>query len=376
MFAALASLGFAARGVWVAAGSGESLEACEAGADFPPLSIVVPARNEQRQIERCVRSLLAQRYPDFEVVVVDDESSDRTRAILESIAREDARLHVVSGSPLPPGWVGKPWALHQGARAARGKWLLFTDADTIHRPAAAAWAVGYALRHGLSALSLLSTQELGSAVERIVLPSILWTIAVAVGPLDALNDPRKRDAALFNGQYIAFERAAYEALGGHAAVRSEIAEDFELAHLVKRDGRFRAKLIGASDVVRTRMYRDLGEIWRGFSKNLYLGARGNRARAAAGILLLACVAPLPQVLLLDAVLRRRGREAALLAGSLACAVAAAEYGMRRTGLPPGSGLWLPLGLPVTTAVAVDSACRHESRRGVEWRGRRYAADGA
>ena len=371
--AVLAAGAFAARSLHVALCSNDRIEPVEPSDDLPSLSIVVPARDEERQIEECVRSLLAQRYPHLEVVVVDDRSSDATRAILTRLAREDDRLHIVTGEPLPRGWVGKPWALHQGARRASGDWLLFTDADTVHEPRAAASAMRYARDRELGALSLLSTQELGSLAERAVLPSILWAIACGAGPLVDVNDASKSGSALFNGQYILMRRDAYAAIGGHASVKGEIAEDFELAHLLKTDGRYRTMLVGANDLVRTRMYRNLREIWNGFGKNLALGARGNPLVLAAGMGFIAFVAPVPQLLLLRAFRRRRYREAAWMGGATVATMLAAEVGMRRSRFPRGSGAWLPAGLTIMLGILLDSAYRHAGGRGVRWRGRRYGA---
>ncbi len=371
--AVLAAGAFAARSLHVALCSNDRIEPVEPSDDLPPLSIVVPARDEERQIEGCVRSLLAQRYPHLEVVVVDDRSSDATHAILARLAREDDRLRIVTGEPLPRGWVGKPWALHQGARRASGEWLLFTDADTVHEPRAAASAMRYARDRKLGALSLLSTQDLGSLAERAVLPSILWAIACGAGPLADVNDASKSGSALFNGQYILMRADAYAAIGGHEAVKGEIAEDFELAHLLKTDGRYRTMLVGANDLVRTRMYRNLREIWNGFGKNLALGARGNPLVLAAGVGFLAFVAPVPQLLLLRALQRRRYREAAWMGGATVATMLAAEVGMRRSRFPRGSGAWLPVGLTIMLGILLDSAYRHAGGRGVRWRGRRYGA---
>ena len=371
--AVLAAGAFAARSLHVALCSNDRIEPVEPSDDLPPLSIVVPARDEERQIEGCVRSLLAQRYPHLEVVVVDDRSSDATHAILARLAREDDRLRIVTGEPLPRGWVGKPWALHQGARRASGEWLLFTDADTVHEPLAAASAMRYARDRKLGALSLLSTQDLGSLAERAVLPSILWAIACGAGPLADVNDASKSGSALFNGQYILMRADAYAAIGGHEAVKGEIAEDFELAHLLKTDGRYRTMLVGANDLVRTRMYRNLREIWNGFGKNLALGARGNPLVLAAGVGFLAFVAPVPQLLLLRALQRRRYREAAWMGGATVATMLAAEVGMRRSRFPRGSGAWLPVGLTIMLGILLDSAYRHAGGRGVRWRGRRYGA---
>lgn len=368
--AALSAAAFIFRSIAVARGSGERIEPRAPDRDFPMLSIVVPARNEERQIAQCIRSLLGQRYPHFEVIAVNDRSDDRTGAILAAIARTDSRLTVVHGEALPEGWIGKPWALEQGARIARGDWLIFTDADTTHEPPAAASAIGYALEHGAHAVSLLPTQRFESIAERVFLPTILWMIAFAVGSLDEINDHKRPDAAIFNGQYIAFERAAYDAIGGHAAVRDAIAEDYELARLLKRDGRFNTRLAGANDLVRTRMYRSFREIWEGFSKNLYVAMEQGRRKGIAGAIVLAALAPLPEMLLLDAMSRRRYAVAARIFTLIAATAAAAEFGMRRSRFPRGSGAFFPIGAATMLAILLNSVRRRRTGR-IAWRGRTY-----
>jgi chlorobactene glucosyltransferase len=352
--------------------SRSSIETREPSDSLPSLSIVVPARNEERQIERCVRSLLATRLPNFEVIVVDDESNDATRSILERIGAGAPQLTVIQGAPLPPGWVGKSWALTQGARAARGEWLLFTDADTVHAPLAASSALGWAIARGYDVVSLLPDQEAVGLPERIFLPTILYVILLGIGPLDDINDPRKPDVALFNGQYVLASRPAYDGIGGHAAVRGEVAEDLELARLFKRDGRFRTLLTGGNALVRTRMYRSFGEIWRGFVKNFALAARGNALAAIVGATLLACISPGSPILLL-ALLTQRAWIAALgLAVAMAVVIGIAETGMRAMRFRIGSGLALPLGLALVLAIFSTSVFCSYAGGGVEWRGRRYS----
>ena len=361
---------FVARSLNVTLRSQEKIETAQPLDDLPFLSIVVPARDEERQIEGCVRSLLAQRYPRFEVIVVDDRSTDGTRAILDGIAEEDARLKIVAGADLPPDWIGKPWALQQGGDVARGEWLLFTDADTIHEPLAASSSVQYALAHGTDVLSLLPTQIVKSFAERAVLPSILWMIAFAVGSLDAVNDPSRLDSAILNGQFVLFKRSAYTALGEHTAVAGCIAEDYEFAQIVKRDGRFRLRLVGANDLVYTRMYRSFAEIWQGFEKNLYLAVEDRPVRAALGALVLASLAPLAELLLLQHLRTRRYTRAARMAAAIAATAAAAEFAMRRARFPKGSGAYFPIGIASMLAIFLSSVLRHRTGR-VVWRGRRY-----
>lgn len=371
MTLAAANLVFALRSLDVFLRSGARVELREPDPALPALSIIVPARNEERQIERCVRSLLAQRYPDFEVIVVDDCSYDGTHAILDRLARDHDRLKVIDGLPLAEGWIGKSWALTQGADAARGAWMLFTDADTEHEPPAAASAVRCALDRDYDVVSLLTDQQTIGVAERVFLPTILFTIVLAIGALDDVNDPRKPDVAIFNGQYILVSRDAYRAIGGHSAVRAEIAEDLELARRFKRDGRFRIFLAGANGLVRTRMYHSFGEIWDGFVKNFGLGARGHASQAVAGVALLGCVSPLSPIALLWLLASRAWVGAAILLSSMILTVAIVELGLRRMRFRRGSGLGLPVGVCVVLAIFATSLLRMLSGRGVEWRGRRY-----
>jgi chlorobactene glucosyltransferase len=365
------NLYFAARTFATAYRSRVAIEPCEVADDFPMLSIVVPARDEERQIECCVRSLLGQRYPNFEVIVVDDCSRDRTRAILDAIASEDQRLRVIAGAPLPAGWAGKPWALSQGIAQAKGVWLLGTDADTVHDVDAAGSAVAHAVRHRLGALSLITDQVLVSPAERMFLPSIIGTIGFGVGAFADINDPSKPDIAIFNGQFVLISRETYDAVGGYAAVRAEVAEDLELARLLKADGRFRIALVGSSGLVRTRMYQSFAEIWSGFVKNFALGVRGKPGTAAIAVVFLALLAPITPVAIVWAALIGATPAAWLLLVAMAVAMGASEYAMRQMRLPSGSGWTLPVGMSVTLAIFVTSLVRYSTGQGVEWRGRRY-----
>lgn len=351
--------------------------------DGPLVSIIVPARNEERVIERCVRSLLEQRYPSFEVIVLDDRSTDRTGQILAELARSDARLRVVGGTPLPAGWVGKCWAAQQAAAAARGSWLLFVDADTRHRPLMLASAVAFAEAHRADLLSLGPYQELGSLAERALLPAIFGVILLGGGSLAQVNDPR-HPIAKANGQFMLFRADVYRRIGRHESVRDEIVEDFALARRIKGTGH-RLLLVDGSDLVATRMYHSLGEIWEGFSKNAYLEARRHPAGLAIGLLVPWLVVALPP-LLFSRVLRwrLRGRSlnrvqrASLIQSGAQCALLL-WFSLQLTRLlrlrPPWA-LTVPLGLLFFGLVMANSAARVLSGRGVTWKGRRYEPGGA
>ncbi|GAC1399468.1 MAG: glycosyltransferase family 2 protein [Vulcanimicrobiaceae bacterium] len=335
------------------------------------LSIVVPARDEARSIEACVRSLLAQTWLDFEVVVVDDRSTDATPHILERLAREDARLRVVCGEPLPAGWIGKPWALAQGERHARGAWLLFTDADSVHASAGAASMLWFVTRAGVDAASIATHQQLGTFWERAVLPSILGTIMFVVGPLGDVNDPGKPRSALANGQYILVSRVAYDALGGHAALRNEIVEDVAFARRLKADGRFRYVLVGGQRIASVRMYHSLAEIWSGFTKNVYMGAEGNLAALAGGLLFTVTISVAPPTLAAVAFAKKRYPEALEALACTFAIVTTASWGMRRAGFARRLALLQPLGTAVFAGIIANSTLRILSGQGVTWRGRSY-----
>ncbi len=343
----------------------------DAVADAPPISIVVPARDEERSIERCVRSLLAQTLADFEVIVVDDRSTDRTREILERLAREDSRLRIVAGAELPAGWIGKTWALQQGAAVARGDWLLFTDADSVHSPASATSSLAFARAQHVDVISTITHQELRTFAERAILPSILGLVFFSQGNFRQLNDPAQTRRALANGQYIFISRRAYDGLGGHAAVRDQMVEDIEFARLVKRDGRYRLMLTAGEDLASVRMYHSFREIWNGFTKNMYYGPRGNLWALGGGLVFIAAVSFVPPLLALNALARRRPLEALEALMTSAALVATGGWAMASVRLDRRLGWFQPLGTAVLAAIVVNSTFAVLSGRGVEWRGRRY-----
>lgn len=247
---------------------------------LPRVSVLVPARNEEANIGACVRSLLAQDYPDFEVVVLNDGSTDRTGEILtDEMHRRDAersgpaRLRVLAGAELPEGWPGKHWACQQLAEASDGELILFTDADTQHGPRSLRHGVAALEAEGADLLTAIPHEETGTWAERLAVPVVPWSILTFLPLAIAYRLPHATLSATI-GQYMLFRRSAYTQIGGHAAVRGDPVDDMALGRRIKTQG-LRWRLADATRDVRCRMYRDAGQVFEGFSKNLF-AAFGNR----------------------------------------------------------------------------------------------------
>jgi glycosyltransferase involved in cell wall biosynthesis len=229
----------------------------------PQVSVIIPARNEEANLKTCLESLMKQNDVPFEIIVVNDHSSDRTKEIAQSFPG----VQVIDADPLPTGWTGKNNAVATGARAARTNWFLFTDADTIHLPGSLPRAFREARENGADLLSYSPEQIAVTFWEKAVLPVVFAELARQYPP-SKVSDPKSPEAAA-NGQYILVKRDAYEAVGGHAAVASAILEDVALARAIKASGR-KIRFRYAADAVRTRMYRNFRQLREGWTKNLAL----------------------------------------------------------------------------------------------------------
>jgi len=232
------------------------------------VSVIVPARNEETSLGACLESLVIQTGVSFEIIVVDDHSTDRTREIAAAIAAGDpARIRILEARPLVSGWTGKNNAVATGAGEAHGEWLLFTDADTVHVPGSLLRALTEAEEHHADLLSYSPDQVAVTFWEMAILPVVFAELARQYPP-SKVSDPDSPIAAA-NGQYILIRREAYNAVGGHAAVATDILEDVALARAVKASGR-RIRFRFAADAVRTRMYRNFAQLREGWTKNLAL----------------------------------------------------------------------------------------------------------
>ena len=264
----------------------------------PTVSICIPARDEALNIGACVRAALDSEWPDLEVVVVDDRSTDGTADAARAAAAGDPRLRIVAGTEPPAGWAGKAWACARAAGEARAGLLLFLDADVRIHPAAVRVLVAELDDRSLQLLSIFATWELVGFWERVVIPTVGWFIRGAVD-LDRINDPGAPEA-FANGQLILVRREGYDAVGGHAAIKDQILDDVRLAECFKRRGQAIGLRV-APWLFRVRLYRSLGVIFAGYSKNLYEGM-GRRPGVGLGAVLFIVVGTLlPYVAVVAAV---------------------------------------------------------------------------
>ncbi|HSJ26320.1 MAG TPA: glycosyltransferase [Longimicrobiales bacterium] len=346
------------------------------GEDAPLVSVVIPARNEAVNISACVASLLNTQYPNIELIVVDDGSTDGTGDIVRILAdHADGRLRLVQGAPLPPGWLGKPWACWQGYRLARGELILFTDADTRHDDALLGHAVGALQQNRADMVTVLPRQLMLSFWERLVLPHVFSIIFMRYHDLKRVNRTRNAKDVIANGQFILIRREAYDELGGHEALRGVVVEDQQLAQRLVTAGR-PIFVAHAHDIMDTRMYRSLGGIVEGWSKNLALGSRA----AAPG-----WIAPaVPWLIALYILVAWVLPPAVMVAGAFTGLVSGGAFGWSviTTGLsllfwltlllwmrvPPVYAVLYPVGALVTASLFVRSALRGSR---VAWKGREY-----
>lgn len=234
---------------------------------FPRVSILLPARNEEFNIESCVLSLLAQDYHDFQVVVLDDESSDSTWQIMVNLASEDDRMRIIKGKPLPEGWIGKNWACHQLSQAADGELLLFTDADTRHHPTILHAAVSATMAEEADLITAIPHQEVTSWAERLTIPVIFFCMMCFV-PLGLAYRLKAPILSATIGQFMMFRKNAYEKIGGHAAIKRNAVDDIALGRNIKSLG-LRWHLYDGRDRIRCHMYKDFRQVYEGLSKNLF-----------------------------------------------------------------------------------------------------------
>jgi chlorobactene glucosyltransferase len=343
----------------------------------PRVSVLVPARNEAHRIlSASIGSILAQDYADFEVVVVNDRSTDSTLAILRSLAEGDGRLRVLDGTETPEGWLGKPHALRQALEASNGEWVLATDADMLFHASALRTAVEYALEKNCDALTFIPRFDAHTFWERVFVPTWQWG-GLILFPPELVN----RDGSRFGmgiGGFFLMRRAALERVGGFEAVRSEVLEDMRMAEALKRSGA-RMHFQYAPGLVSTRMYSNFAELWESSAKNMFSILRFSVVLTLATLAWMFTLAVLPPALASVSALALALSSVnelwprLLLPNALTWALFISLLALvnRRFGVHARYALTAPLGWLLSCAVLVASALGVLTGRGLTWKGRRF-----
>jgi cellulose synthase/poly-beta-1,6-N-acetylglucosamine synthase-like glycosyltransferase len=333
-------------------------------ADAPLISVLVPARDEAASIGACVNSLLAQDYPNLEIIVLDDESTDGTAEIV----RRDPRVLVVAGAPSPHGWTGKNWACHQLAMHARGEVLCFVDADTILSRDALSRAAAELQDGDLGLVSMLLKTDTGTVAEAVLMPMVNHAL-LALLPAALMERAAHPDLAVALGPFMMVRREAYTAAGGHAAAPEHIVDDVQLARAVKASGHLVGMRNGTS-LVRTRWYEGFREIWDGFSKNAYGGLAYRPGVAFAALFIVAPALLFPFLRLGAAVSTGGALALPALQVSLILGTRAITS---RVGKDPMWSIPLhPVMITVWAGALARSMLLARSGREIEWKGRKYA----
>jgi chlorobactene glucosyltransferase len=347
-------------------------------ANAPLVSVIVPARNEAHNIARCVSSILSTSYPNLELIVVDDSSTDETAAIAREAAAGDPRARVITSPPLPDGWFGKQWACATGAKVARGSVLQFTDADTVHSADLVTRSTN-AMRGARAQLfSVAGRQELGGFWEKVIQPQIFTILSMRYGGTESVTQATRVNNKIANGQCIFVTHDSYNAIGGHGAVRSSVAEDLMLAQRFFA-ARKRVVLMLGLNQLSTRMYASLGEIINGWRKNVFAGGLdsvpfGKMGKTFFPLVLL--LPPLMQLLpVLVLVLSPLGHATpGIMLWAAIAAVATLVWWIVvyvTIGENPLYALAYPLGALVLLYIFVTAVIRG---RRVTWKGRTYLSD--
>lgn len=339
----------------------------------PRVSVLVPARDEEATIGACVASLAAQQYPDFEVLVLDDGSEDRTAEIVQGIASWSPHVRLIPGAPLPQGWVGKSWACHQLAHAAGGDWLIFTDADTEHTPNSISAAIAFAERADVAFFSGIPLQTMPGLLEKVVVPTVIF-LSFAYLPNRWITERLDPQFSATNGQLIGVTREAYVRIGGHEAVRAQIVEDVWMGRAAKRAG-IRTALAAAIETVRCRT--TARSVLAGFSKNLFPGLDYSLIGLLFFLITMLLLYVVPLVFVITSAINGNTTFALFWLPLGQVVIAALMRGLLalRFGMRWHQVFLHPLAALAMSVIALNSARLAFSRRGPTWKGRSYHRGG-
>lgn len=347
---------------------------------LPSISVIVPVRNEEGKVGRCLESLALQDYPDFEIIVIDDKSTDSSGRIIADLAARFSNIKVINGRESRQGWLGKCNALNHGSPHAKGDWLVFTDADTFHNPNSLRDAVGAAISYNVDMISFMPVQELYSFGERVIMPVLLGSFLMG-DPTNSINDPKSTRAYAY-GQYIMVKRTTYDAIGGHESVKDQILDDISIGRVTKEKG-FSVTACDGRPLYRVRMYTNFSELWSGWTKNAFALINCSIPSLIGVVMMLNFCLLAPFVTLAVAIANPKGLPEqvapALLWSSLAVQFTCMMIWYARStvfykGLNQLGFLLLPLGAVLTGAMYLNSAYCFLTGRQVNWKGRDYKVD--
>ncbi|HIN66822.1 MAG TPA: glycosyltransferase [Candidatus Obscuribacterales bacterium] len=348
--------------------------------ELPSISVVVPVRNEEGKVARCLESLALQDYPNFDIVVVNDKSTDASGQIISELAKKYSNIEVIQGRDSRTGWLGKCNALNHGSPHAKGDWLVFSDADTYHHPNSLRDAVGAAIKYNVDMISFMPVQELYSFGERAIMPVLLGSFLMG-DPTNSINDPKSPRAYAY-GQYIMVKRTTYDAIGGHESVKDQILDDISIGKVAKEKG-FSVTACDGRPLYTVRMYTNFSELWNGWTKNAYALINCSIPSLIGVVVLLNLCLLAPFVTFTATVLSPTNVTEVIplqllwttISLQFACMLI---WYIRSTafykGLNPLCFLLLPLGAVLTSALYINSAYCFLTGRQVKWKDRDYSVD--
>jgi chlorobactene glucosyltransferase len=340
----------------------------------PLISVLIPARDEEANIGACIDSLRRQDYPNYEILVLDDSSTDGTAEIVARIAAQDGRVSLLRGDHLPDGWAGKPFACHQLAQRARGSWLLFTDADTVHAPSVLRHVLCTALESQAALISGFPYQRTTSIWQKMALPILFYFLLLCLMPLWWLQRTKRPLPSIAIGQFMFFSAREYRSVGGHEAVKDCIIEDVSVAREIARHN-YRQLTLDLSEVVSCQMYRGVGPMWEGIARWLYTVASMSTAGLAAIMFVATLLFLAPFLWLAHGLLVSQPAAGwqALVAVQVFLLLLGRFLVGRRFSQPKSSVVLHPIGFGFLLAIGFYAGYRCVTGAGVKWKGRLYGS---
>lgn len=341
----------------------------QTAADLPGISIVVAARNEEYGIERCIRSLLTLDYPDYEIIVVNDGSTDKTPQILEELKKVNARLKIIHNPELKKGWMGKQNALDAGSSTADKKWLLFTDGDIIFHKDSLKKAAQYAIDKKADSFGLIPLFLSGSFWEHVILAVAFFGAVFELAPRKISAGQENAEKSVGAGAFNLIKKDVYRKLGGHEPIKQDVIDDIALANLVRTNG-YRAFFASAPQLLRVRMYRNFAELCSGLGKNAYASIGNKPVFLITVSLSMFCLFVVPSlVLLIPALHSPLNIGMCIAAYIIACFTTL--YTKKLAQFNGAAVLLHPVAMIIILSILLYSSMNALFKKEIVWRGRRF-----